>query len=148
MTASNHTITGTLIAASLPNPAVALPLALASHLVLDMLPHYGGDISHLDRRFKIIVGSDAFVALATLTFVFFTQPAHWLLMISCGIVAASPDLLWLPYWIAELNHKHRPFGKVSRFLSRIQWGERTWGWIFEVMWFVPALYLLIRYLAR
>lgn len=41
MRAINHTITGATIGALIQNPVIALPIALISHLVLDIIPHSG-----------------------------------------------------------------------------------------------------------
>ena len=35
-----HAVTGATIAVLFPNPAVALPLVVASHFVLDIIPHW------------------------------------------------------------------------------------------------------------
>ncbi len=150
MTATNHTITGILVAAAYPHPLVAIPLALASHLVLDSLPHYGDDkLPHRSSKFKLIVASDAIVALIVLLTVLFAIPTHWFLLLICGVVAASPDLLWLPYWIDELRRKKaKKKYPLIRFLSWIQWGERAYGWIFEFIWFIGATYLLVPVLSR
>ena len=40
MTATAHALVGGAIAASISNPAIALPLASLSHPVLDMIPHW------------------------------------------------------------------------------------------------------------
>jgi hypothetical protein len=40
MTLTNHLLTGAAIAKLLPSP-VAIPIAFASHFVLDALPHFG-----------------------------------------------------------------------------------------------------------
>jgi hypothetical protein len=43
MQAINHTVFGSLIATTISEPAIALPLALASHFLMDAIPHYGED---------------------------------------------------------------------------------------------------------
>lgn len=40
MTATAHAIIGTAIAAKVGNPALAIPLALASHIIADRIPHW------------------------------------------------------------------------------------------------------------
>ena len=145
MTATNHTITGILIAAVVKEHAVALPAALASHLLLDMLPHYGGKkLSQKSKRFKIMLAVDCGVAASILFLVAAAQPTGWLLMVSCGILAASPDLLWLPNWLRMLaGKKLKPRNKLEYFLGCIQWCERPWGWIVEIVYYVAALMLLL-----
>lgn len=40
MTATSHALIGTIIAAKIGNPYLAIPLAVASHIVADMIPHW------------------------------------------------------------------------------------------------------------
>ncbi len=40
MTATGHAIIGTVIAAKLSNPALAVPIAVASHIAGDLFPHW------------------------------------------------------------------------------------------------------------
>ena len=145
MTATNHTITGILIASVVKEPLLALPIALISHLVLDMLPHYGGKkLSQKSKSFKIMLAVDCGVAASILLLVAAAQPTGWLLMVSCGILAASPDLLWLPNWLRTLSGKKlKPRNKLENFLGRIQWCERSWGWMVEVVYYAAALTLLV-----
>ncbi len=144
MTATNHTITGVIVATVIANPLLALPVALASHLVLDAMPHFGSkELSHTDKKFFYIVGVDAFVAATLLLLTAGFQPTNWLLMVACGVTSASPDLLWLPYWVAELRGRPKKPSQVYRFLGWIQWCERSWGWTFEAVYFCLALILFV-----
>lgn len=40
MTATGHAIIGTVIAAKIGNPALAIPIAVASHIAADLFPHW------------------------------------------------------------------------------------------------------------
>src|SRR3989338_6702261 len=40
MTATGHAVIGTVIAAKIGNPTLAIPIALASHVVADYFPHW------------------------------------------------------------------------------------------------------------
>ena len=40
MTATGHAIIGTVIAAKVADPGLAIPLAIASHFVADAIPHW------------------------------------------------------------------------------------------------------------
>jgi hypothetical protein len=77
VTASNHVVTGALIATAVAQPAAAIPLALASHFVLDALPHYGdvNKSSWLNRNFKYILGIDLLLANLFLLAIIIMQPA-------------------------------------------------------------------------
>lgn len=135
MTASNHVVTGAIIATSVSTPALALPLAFLSHFVLDALPHYGdvNKSSWLNRNFKYILGTDLLLASLFLGALVLLQPASWFLIALCGVVAVSPDLLWLPYFLADLKHEQKEHTPLAKFLKWIQWGERPWGIYLEIV---------------
>src|SRR5438477_13195218 len=40
MTATGHAVIGVVIAAKIGNPALAIPIAVASHCLADMFPHW------------------------------------------------------------------------------------------------------------
>ena len=129
MTASNHVVAGALIATAVTQPAAAISLALASHFVMDALPHYGDNNNHswLNRNFKYVLAIDLVLATLFIGAILVLQPASWILLALCAIVAVSPDILWLPYFLADLRHQEMEHSKLAKFLKWIQWGERPWG---------------------
>ncbi len=145
MTATNHVVTGVLIGTVVHNPMLALPAALASHLVLDALPHYGDrHLKYSSTKFKLILGTDIYLAALVLVLVAVAAPEHRLLLLGCGVLAASPDLLWLPDFIAGLRkHKMPVYGPVRRFLHDIQryQNPKTISLLIDVFYFVVAFSL-------
>jgi hypothetical protein len=129
---------GALIAAVLPQPAVAIPLAFVSHFVLDAMPHYGDTNKHswLNRNFKYVLAIDLVLSILFLSAIIALQPVSWVLLIICGIVAVSPDVLWLPYFLADLKHQELEHSRLAKFLKWIQWGERPWGIYIEGIFLV------------
>lgn len=143
MTGFNHTLAGALAAVLLP-AALAPVVALASHFALDSLPHFGRDprIVPYNKAFVGMLIVDAVFCFATLGLSVFLFPSLWWLIIICTAAATLPDFLWgikrwAPAWLTPQYVFHQ----------RIQWGERPYGWIFEVTFFVIALSCLV-YLAR
>lgn len=148
MTATNHVVTGSLLAATLKNPAVALPLAFLLHFVLDALPHFG-DRSDPDisiARLRWILPFDAAMAAAVLLVIVLMQPDHWLVIALGGVLCASPDLFHIPRYVRYLRTgKSSPYRDwFSRFHDWIQWGERPWGIYIEAVWLVVFGTLLLR----
>jgi hypothetical protein len=143
MRAINHTVTGAIIGAAVVNPWVALPAALLSHLILDVIPHYDDKrVSHSSVRFKLELLVDAALSAAFLLSLALLQPAHWPLLAACGVLGAAPDLWWFPYWVMELKTGKAPvFDRVGKFLGRIQWSQTPPGIIVEVVWLIGALYV-------
>lgn len=152
MTASNHVLTGMLIGTAattaVANPLLALllalPMALASHFVLDALPHYSDEyVGYTDFKFKLILLADAYIASMCLLLVYMLGPAHMWTILFSGVIAASPDLMWLPDFIAALRHQPTPvYGKIRQFHHKIQWWAKPKGVIVEAVWFVAAFMLL------
>lgn len=145
MTGSNHAVTGAIIAATLPQPAVAVPLALVSHFVLDALPHYGDNTgrSWFGRRFEMILLIDAILCSTFLLSILIVQPMHWLLIIICALVAVAPDLQWLPYYLADKRGETKHDTRYAKLFKWIQWGERPWGIYIEIVWLVASLALFV-----
>jgi hypothetical protein len=138
MIATNHGLTGASIAIVLHNyPAIALPLAFASHFILDALPHSGFDDlgGHLKVPKNIFHGT--LYLDATLLFVSFLvlvfNSAPWLAY-TCWFLAGSPDIAWaFRYVVKEKLGKIKPapIHGLNRFHSWIQWSQTRWGWLIE-----------------
>jgi hypothetical protein len=139
-------VTGALIATAVNQPFAAIPLAFMSHFVLDALPHYGdtNKRSWLNRNFKYILAVDILLASIFLGAIVLMQPASWFLLALCGVIAASPDILWFPYFLADLRHEEMHDTKLAKFLKWIQWGERPWGIYLEVVVLVGLVTAFLR----
>lgn len=143
MTATNHALTGAVIALGIRQPMAAVPLAFLSHFVLDALPHFGipgGDVFERNRRAitKVVFAVDAVLVIVAFLWLglMHHQVSNWLLL-GCAFVAYLPDVLWLPRFIREVRtHAWRPGGWFIRFHQGIQWGERPWGVVVELVWLV------------
>jgi len=144
MTATNHVLTGALIATAVHNPWLALPAAFLSHFVVDAIPHFGRtDIKLNSFYFRSRLLADMIVAALCLLIILLLQPAHVWIILLCGVLAASPDLMWLSRFIAA--NQHRPaakLGLIRQFHHKIQWFEHPIGASVEVAWFLAMLVLL------
>ncbi|HEY4160679.1 MAG TPA: hypothetical protein VGM08_01320 [Candidatus Saccharimonadales bacterium] len=146
MTATNHLLTGAILGKFLPLP-VAIPLAFASHFILDALPHFGFPsidirIKHLGLL-KTVICADIFLSVLLSVWLIHARHAAWFLT---GLVAYSPDVFWIYRFTVE-----EKFGKVhptkgNRFVQlhrNIQKYERIWGGLVEML-YGGALLLLVR----
>ncbi|MBI2074241.1 MAG: hypothetical protein HYT83_00215 [Candidatus Levybacteria bacterium] len=103
MTATSHAVIGTIIAAKIGNPYLAIPIAIASHIAADLVPHWDvGTNRHkktkqkirIDAAIDVIAGF--IVSYLLITFLF---PQTNLLYAFIIILAAqSPDWLMTPYY--------------------------------------------------
>jgi hypothetical protein len=140
----NHALTGALIAHFLPLP-LALPAALASHFVLDAMPHYGLPHHHRDssRFWKIFFTIDA---LATLSLAIFAIATHHYVILLGGFVAVVPDFIWVGRVLRthsfDLSNNTNWF---TRWHAGIQRLERPWGkWVEFPVAFALFYIVLIR----
>jgi len=52
MTATTHALIGTIIAAKIGNPALAIPIAIASHIAADTIPHWDTATNRRKKTFR------------------------------------------------------------------------------------------------
>ncbi len=116
MLLTNHVLSGALIGALARRPLPAFAAGVASHFVLDTVPHWGKWGSQ--REFLRVAVPDGLVSLATMAAFAVASPSDRRLAVLAGMTgAALPDLdkpanLWFGW---------SPFpGAVDRFHSRIQ----------------------------
>ena len=133
MTATGHALVGTVIAAKVGNPALAIPIALASHFLCDALPHWdtGYDRENQSKtRFVAATAIDVvlgFVLSWTLIVLFFpsTNLLYAFLII---IVSELPDWLTAPYLFFDL--KIQPFLSIYKLQKKFDTElDLPWGFI-------------------
>ena len=142
MTATNHAMTGAVIALAVRQPALAIPLAFASHFVLDSLPHFGiyeDDVLKRNRHwlFRTVTSIDIPLMLVLL----FVAPhlaakkLAWGVVLAGMLAAIAPDSVWVYRFFNEIKTQQwRPGSRYSRFHQAIQWFEQPIGLIVEVIW--------------
>jgi hypothetical protein len=150
MRALNHAVTGALIGLSVGQPLVAVPAALASHFVLDVIPHYDNKNTPskklVSRAFKLGLVVDAFLCGVLVAVLYGRQPYHWALAAVCAFVAASPDLLSFPRFLKANQGKSYKLKGYFRWAQEIQWFERPIGAAVEIAWLVAGIVLLLPFL--
>lgn len=144
MTTTNHMLTGAVISVVVTQPILAIPLAVISHFIQDSLPHFGeigvdkeGYFSPLKRTVIIV---DILLSIIVLSWLLMHQP--WLAAV-CAVAAVSPDFVWIyREAVIRLKVSIKPRNAFSRFHEQIQWGERPWGLIIEIVFAFAMLQLL------
>ena len=142
MTATNHAFTGAVVVLAVKQPALAVPLAVLSHFVLDAIPHFGIHEDDVIKRnghwlFKSVVAVDVTLVLIGLVAIPWLLHAHvnpWLVLIGM-LLALAPDAVWIYRFFYEVRTKlAMPHGWFARFHQRIQWSEKPWGIFVEIVW--------------
>ncbi len=153
MLLTNHTLTGVLLGLSIDNPAVLAPTAVASHLVLDMTPHFGFDRpksvepTFQERAFIILGSADFALSIAVTIAACLIWPGRTVNILVGVIGAALPDLTYIPIIVfgRKLMFKIPGYKPMIDFFVRIQWYEKPLGLITEAVWTTLMITLLLNY---
>lgn len=144
MTAVNHSVFGALTVAVVANPIIGLPLALASHFLLDSLPHFGAHTvaEAKSRDFKSILLFDTFLTICftlLVTFAGIRAGWSWWLLPLGAFFGWIPDLMWYKHYKNDLRGEEKEWDFIRQFHKKIQRWELSWGWTVEVVWFVATV---------
>lgn len=103
-----HVAVGAAIASKIPNPFIAIPLALASHFVLDRVPHWNPHFytemkkyGKPTRQSTYIAIADCSIALALgLFFAWHALPnvGNAVLVLICSLFSVLPDQIKTPFF--------------------------------------------------
>jgi hypothetical protein len=120
MTATAHALIGGAIAASISNPSIALPLAIISHPLLDMIPHWDlGTGWRSKNKVTLFVESvlDLIIGIVLAYFIFgrSVEPIYFLTVIFFSEIW---DILMMPYLL--FGWKFAPFSTAYRLQHNIQ----------------------------
>lgn len=143
MTATNHYLVGVASAAALQNPIIALPVALASHFVLDALPHFG--LKYSKRNNKVLIAVAIFDLFLLSFAIALTISNFTLWQVVAGLLAVSPDFAWVYRFIVKTNFGKLPPPPSNAFNtwhSQIQRYESKSGAIVEIVALIGLVWWL------
>ena len=121
-----HAVVGAAIASKIPNPFIAIPLAFASHFILDMTPHWNPHLNteiekygRVTKKSTRIVVVDVILALVLGFWIAYQFPSDRTATILAGAFAGVlPDLVEGPYFF--LNFKNKSVKSWLKFQKSIQ----------------------------
>jgi hypothetical protein len=110
-----HVAVGAAIATKIPNPLISIPLALASHIVLDRIPHWNPHFYTETQKYghpkkESIVFSIADVALSVGLGLYVASRAlpdqgHFWTILLASFAAVAPDVVKGPYFFLKNRSK-------------------------------------------
>lgn len=110
-----HVFIGAAIATKIPNPLIAIPLAFASHFIMEMVPHWNPHLNtetekfgHVTRKSTLIVIADSTLALASGCFIAYQalpNTAHAVTILLACFASILPDLIEAPYFFLKIKNK-------------------------------------------
>lgn len=126
-----HATAGLLLAQVMPDPITAFFVGMASHYVLDAIPH--GDThlgswltgGHAKRRIAVVESLDLGLAAITILSLLTHHPQQtWLKLVAGAVGGITPDLLWGLRFILDSQHIRIPV--ITPLLHRHD-RLHTWG---------------------
>lgn len=123
-----HVVVGAAIATKVTNPFLAIPLAFASHFILERVPHWNPHLNtelreagKISNKTKAIIIIDSTLALVTGTFiasqVLPDYNATVRILLAC-LASSLPDLVEAPYFF--LGIKNQVIEKWIKLQKKIQ----------------------------
>jgi len=145
MTATNHALTGAVVASIIKQPVLAIPLAFVSHFVCDSIPHFDSEKDKKLAKWAIPLDlSIAFVLVLYLTFLVDIGIPGWLVFLSMA-AATSPDIVWgwRYFKLRDLQKMvEKPMLITTYYHLKIQWSETKKGIVVEALWFIAMSTIL------
>jgi hypothetical protein len=134
-----HVAVGALIATKIPNPLLAIPLAFASHFVIEMIPHWNPHIFSETKKYGMptkksidIIAVDVVLALITGSWIAWQampNMAHAATIMAASLASVLPDLIEAPYFFLKMRNKFLKvwldFHKSLQADTNVFWGLLT-----------------------
>jgi len=147
-----HALLGAAIAVKLGNPLLSIPIAFASHFVLEKVPHWNPHLYYETDKYgkptknsTIIVVIDSSLALILGSAIAFRQP-NMLMVVNVflsSFAAVLPDLIEAPYFFLNVrNNEH--IKRWIKFQKSIQVDAPPfWGLLTQVIT-IAAVFLWLK----
>lgn len=119
-----HVAAAAAIVATTPNPALSLPLALASHIALDAVPHWNWSPGRT-RRGKVASLGDGVLAIGLTGWLMTVVEPGWVVVIACAL-SMLPDVIQAPY--------HFWGWRPGWLVSFIAWERKRQKWPWMKPW--------------
>lgn len=146
-----HSLTGGVIASKIGNPLIALPAALLSHFLVDLLPHWNPGLSKelkkygriSQKTFRLVMADSFFGLFLGLILASRKLPdirSGLMVVLGC-FLAILPDLFEAPFYF--LGWKNSRCQRLHQFQSEHQFKVSFWpGIISQIIYSLLLLYLV------
>ena len=143
MTATAHALIGGAIAASIPNPALGLPLAAISHPLVDMIPHWDFGLGWRKKK-KVLLFTQSVLDLVfglVVTYLFFGQATDFSYLLAAVFLSLVWDFMQMPYLLFNWNiFPFKTFYKFQHDINRA--ASLPWGILTQALTVYGVVYAL------
>ena len=146
-----HVAVGVAIATKIPNPLIAIPLAFASHFVLDKIPHWNphlytetkkdGKPSSKSTAIAVLDVATAFVIGSGFAYRALPNVKMAVVILACSLASVLSDVIKYPYYYFHLRQKWLVWWvNLERSIqvdTNVFWGLLTQGLIVAAsLWWI------------
>lgn len=151
MLATSHALIAGVILKTFPDPKIALPMALVSHFILDLVPHWDATsgINNGSEESRTLVGKKnlpKIIFSSTVDILLGFGLTYWLfaaldptMLFIAIVVSQLPDWLQTPYYFWGIKFApsiwSKKIQKIVHFKARLPWGLLT-----QIAVIVPLLW--------
>ncbi|OGD92215.1 hypothetical protein A3D81_00880 [Candidatus Curtissbacteria bacterium RIFCSPHIGHO2_02_FULL_40_17] len=136
MTATAHALIGASLATIIANPYLGIPIAVLSHFIADLIPHWDAGTNHRNKsmtRLKVEAALDVLLGFALVLILFrnFSQ-TNPIYLFSMVIAAQLPDWIEAPSWM--FGFKVPPFSWLDWLGHKLQSrAQLPWGLVTQIV---------------
>ncbi|EKD57616.1 MAG: hypothetical protein ACD_57C00211G0005 [uncultured bacterium] len=146
MTATAHALIGASLAAKFSNPLLGIPLAILSHFIFDIIPHWDLGTNHRNKsmtRLRIEAVFDVLLGFG-LSFLIFSRAVDPIYLFIMIIAAQLPDWLEAPAFMFGINIP--PFSWMDWVGHKIQSRmQLPWGLVTQIIAVGIALLISVNF---
>ena len=109
-----HVFSGAAIATKIPDPLIAIPLAFASHFILETIPHWNPHLNSETKKYgyptkksttiTIIDSSIALISGSFIAYQALPNTGHAITILAACFASVLPDLIEAPYFFLKIKN--------------------------------------------
>ena len=147
MTATGHAVIGTVIAATIHDPTIAIPLAVTSHVAADLFPHWDVATNKESKGWNMVVRDSVLDVvmgfIVSFLLVHFLFPSTSYAYVIVLIIAAQAlDWLTAPYYFFKVK-LFKPFYTFQKSFDNQM--DKPWGIIGQTALIAVIIFLGISF---
>jgi len=150
-----HVVVGAAIATKIANPFISLPLAFASHFLLEKVPHWNPHLNtekkkygRISRKSTSLIIFDSSLALILGIVIAFKKSGNlgqFIIIILACFFSVLPDLIEAPYFFLNWNQNSKLLKKWISFQKLLQTDTSPfWGILSQLATITVALGWIFR----
>ena len=148
-----HVAVGIALATKFPNPWISIPLSLASHFILDKIPHWNPHMYTETQKFGKPTKKSTTIALIDIASALVLGSAFAanalpnvnaaILILVCSLASVASDVIKYPYYYFKLRPKWLIWWVKFERSMQVDAGSIFWGLSTQVLITVASLYTLL-----